>query len=198
MLDHVFTDAIGALRDALEAAMLEQLSADEHFQVDVMTGDTTWETSYGLPGEGSPPRVRVDITLDWSTWSQSSFRSWLRSEEPDEAPRIDIGIVVRLQRLAAAPDPTAVMAVVPTSSTAVGSTRLERTTPTLETNFADDLSVFDHAMEFGFEGSYELDDRTLSDGSVLDGDFAGMGGWIASLLVRLGDVPLEFNHAHTD
>lgn len=195
MLDHVFTDAIGALRDALEAALLEQLSTDEHFQVDVMTGDTTWETSYGLPGEGSPPRVRVDITLDWSTWSQSAFRSWLRSEDTDEAPRIEIGIVVRLQRLVSAPNAAAVMAVVPTTSTTVGTTSLVRTTPTVETNFSADLDIVDHAMEFGFEGSYELDDRTLSDGSVLDGDFAGMGGWIASLLVRLGDVPLEFNDA---
>ena len=81
MLDHVFTDAIGALRDALEDALLERMATDEHFQLDVMTGDTTWETSYGLPGEGTPARVRADITLDWSTWSQNPFRSWLRSEE---------------------------------------------------------------------------------------------------------------------
>ena len=77
MLDHVFVDAIGALRDALEAALLERMSPEEHFQVDVLLGDTTWETSYGLPGEGTPPRVRCDITLDWPTWSQSAFRSWL-------------------------------------------------------------------------------------------------------------------------
>lgn len=195
MLDHVFTDAIGALRDALEDAMLERLSADEHFQIDVLTGDTTWETSYGLPGEGSPPRVRADVTLDWPTWSQSAFRTWLRSEEPDEPPRIEIGIVVRVQRLASVPDATAVMAAVPETSTPVGGTCLERTAPTVETNYAADLTAIGHAMEFGFEGSYELDDRTLSDGSVLDGDFAGMGGWIASLLVRLGDVPLDFHTA---
>ena len=79
-------DAIGALRDALEAALLERMVPEERFQVDVLLGDTTWETCYGLPGEGSPPRVRADITLDWPTWSQSAFRSWLRREEPDDDP----------------------------------------------------------------------------------------------------------------
>src|SRR5215216_5503888 len=57
MLDHVFTDAIGALRDAFEGAFLERQAFEEHFQVDVLLGDVTWETSYGLPGEGLPPRV---------------------------------------------------------------------------------------------------------------------------------------------
>ena len=47
MLDHVFTDAIGALRDAFEGAFLERQAFEEHFQVDVLLGDVTWETSYG-------------------------------------------------------------------------------------------------------------------------------------------------------
>ncbi|MBI1843068.1 MAG: hypothetical protein HYR89_00410, partial [Actinobacteria bacterium] len=63
MLDHVFTDAIGALRDALEAALLERQAFEERFQVDILLGDVTWETSYGLPGEGSPPRILADISL---------------------------------------------------------------------------------------------------------------------------------------
>ena len=64
MLDHVFTDAIGALREALEAARPERLAFEERFQADVMLGDLIWETSYGLPGEGDPPRVRCDLTLE--------------------------------------------------------------------------------------------------------------------------------------
>ena len=71
MLDHVFTDAIGALREALERALLERQAFEERFQTDILLGDLTWETSYGLPGEGSPPRVRADITLDWPTWAQT-------------------------------------------------------------------------------------------------------------------------------
>src|SRR3954469_261384 len=63
MLDHVFTDAIGALRDTFENALLERQAFEEHFQADVLLGDLTWETSYGLPGEGQPPRGRADITI---------------------------------------------------------------------------------------------------------------------------------------
>ena len=195
MLDHVFTDAIGALRDALEAAMLERMSPEEHFQVDVLTGDTSWETSYGLPGERTPARVRADITLDWSTWSQSSFRSWLRSEEADEAPRIEISIVLRIQGLADLPDPASVMSVLPDESAPIGDVCLGRTAPTVETAYSLGLDAVGHAMEFAFEGSYELDDKTLGDGSLLDDHFSAMGGWIASMLVRLGDLPLTYRTA---
>ncbi len=190
MLDHVFTDAIGALRDALEGALLERLSPEEHFQVDVLTGDTTWETSYALPGEGDPARVRADITLDWPTWSQSAFRTWLRNEEPDEDPRIEIGIVLRLQGLVDLPRPDEVMGVIPDTSAPIGSVTLDRTAPTVETAYTVELEPTVHAMEFGFEGTYELDEKTLTDGSALDDHFSAMGGWIASMLVRLGDLPL--------
>lgn len=192
MLDHVFTDAIGALRDALEEAMLERMSPDEHFQIDVLTGDTTWETSYGLPGEATPARVRADITLDWPTWSQSAFRSWLRSELPDEDPRIEISVVLRLQDLEQVPDPVTVMAGVPDQSAPIGNITLERTAPTVESAYTADLEQAGHAMEFGFEGAYDLDDKTLDDGALLDDHFASMGGWIASMLVHLGDLALTY------
>ena len=39
VLDHVFTDAIGALREAFEAAFLERQPFEEHFQSDVLLGD---------------------------------------------------------------------------------------------------------------------------------------------------------------
>ena len=43
-----------------------------------------------------------------------------------------------------------------------------------------------------YEGSYELDEETLADGSVLDDHFGSMGGWITSTLVRLGDLKLQW------
>ncbi|MEX0767412.1 MAG: hypothetical protein WD029_02965, partial [Microthrixaceae bacterium] len=86
MLDHVFTDAIGALRDAMENALLERQAFEERFHTDVLLGDLTWETSYGVPGEGLPPRVRADLTLEWPTWSQTAYRSWYIEEELPEAP----------------------------------------------------------------------------------------------------------------
>src|SRR5690606_31706260 len=113
MLDHVFTDAIGALRDAVESAFLERQAFEERFQADVLLGDLTWETSYSLPGEGQPPRTRADLTLDWPTWSQTAYRSWYIGEPFDEPPRIEIEIVLRVQRLAASPDPAAVLAALP-------------------------------------------------------------------------------------
>ncbi len=75
MLDHVFSDAIGALRDAFTNAFLERQAFDEHFQSDMLLGDLVWETSYGLPGEGHPPRVVSHITLTWPSWSQANYRA---------------------------------------------------------------------------------------------------------------------------
>ncbi len=193
MLDHVFTDAIGALRDAFEGAMLERQAFEERFQVDVLLGDMTWETSYGLPGEGLPPRVQADITLEWPTWAQSAYRSWYIGEPFDEGPRIEIEIVLRVQRLAASPDPGLLLGALPPQSTAIGSERLQRSGPTLETMFSsEDLSDSEFAIEVSYEGSYELDEATLADGSILDDHFGAMGGWISSTLVRVGDIKFDF------
>ena len=192
MLDHVFTDAIGALRDAVEGAFLERQAFEERFQSDVLLGDLTWETSYSLPGEGAPPRTRADLTLDWPTWSQTAYRSWYIGETLDEPPRIEIEIVLRVQRLAASPDPQAVLAVLPQQSAAVGTSVLERSGPTIETVYDADLEDVEYAIEVSFEGTYDLDEATLTDGSLLDEHFAAMGGWIASTLVKLGDLHFEF------
>lgn len=192
MLDHVFTDAIGALRDALERALLERQAFEERFQTDVLLGDLTWETSYALPGEGQPPRVRADLTLEWPTWSQTAYRSWYIEEEFAEPPRIEIDVVLRIQRLVEAPDPARVLAVLPEESPTIGAETLTRSAPTLEVCFNDDLSQASHAIEVSYDGFYDLDESTLADGSALDHHFSAMGGWISATLVRLGDVPLQF------
>lgn len=192
MLDHVFTDAIGALRDALEKALLERQAFEERFQADVLLGDLSWETSYSLPGEGLPPRVRCDVTLDWPTWSQTAYRSWYIDEELGEPPRIEIEVVIRIQRLDAAPDPAAVVAALPLESPPIGAETMRRSGPTVEALYGDDGADTEHAIEVSYEGFYELDDTTLADGSVLDEHFSAMGGWIASVLVRAGDLPLSF------
>lgn len=192
MLDHVFTDAIGALRDAVESAMLERQAFEERFQADVLLGDLTWETSYALPGEGSPPRTRADITLDWPTWAQTAYRSWYIGDPLDEPPRIEIEIVLRVQRLAAPPDPRPVLAVLPEESSPIGRDILVRSGPTLETIYDGDLDDAEYAIEVSYEGSYDLDESVLADGSKLDEHFSSMGGWIASTLVRLGDLTFDF------
>ena len=140
MLDHVFTDAIGALRDAMENALLERQAFEERFQVDVLLGDVTWETSYGLPGEGSPPRVRADITLDWPTWAQTAYRNWYIGEPFDEPPEILVEVTLRIQRLA---EPA--RAASGPRRAARGRARrsaaetLERTGPTIEQVYGADL-----------------------------------------------------------
>ncbi len=192
MLDHVFTDAIGAVRDALEAARLERQALEERFHADILLGDVIWETSYALPGEGSPPRAQVDLTLEWPTWAQTAYRNWYLDEPFSEGPRIGIDVIFRLQRLSGVASPAVIMGALPDAGPTVGDVYLESTGPTLETVFETDLTVSSHAAEVGYHGSFELDEATLADGSALDADFAAIGGWIATALVRLGDLPLDF------
>lgn len=192
MLDHVFTDAIGALRDAFEGAMLERQAFEERFNVDMLLGDMTWETTYGLPGEGHPPRVQADITLTWPTWAQTAYRSWYIGEPLDESPRIDIEIALRVQRLADAPDAAALLAVLPELSPTIGHDHLDRSGPTIESAFPIDLDNVEYAIEVSYEGSYEVGEATLADGAVLDDHLSAMGGWISSVLVKVGDLRWNF------
>jgi len=192
MLDHVFTDAIGAMSDAMVGAFLERQAFEERFQVDVLLGDVTWETSYGLPGEGQPPRVRADITLDWPTWAQTAYRSWYIGEPFQDPPEIIVEITLRIQRLAERPDPEKVLAVLPEESPSIGTDPLERSGPTIEQVLGGDLSTSEFAFEVSYEGVVPLEEEALADGSILDERFGGMGGWVASTLVKLGDLKLTF------
>lgn len=190
MLDHVFTDAIGALSDAFETARLERTAFEERFLVDVLLGDLSWQTSYGLPGEGLPARTQADVSCSWPTWSQTAYRSWYVSEELGETPSIDVEIVLRIQRLASPPDPAVVLNILPISSPAIGEDKLTRSGPTVESVYGHSREDTEHAIEVVFEGSYELAEPILADGSMLDEHFNTLGGWIASTLVKLGDLKL--------
>ncbi|MFV0308507.1 MAG: hypothetical protein ACK5OX_12270 [Desertimonas sp.] len=203
MLDHVFTDAISALREAFEAAFLERQAFEEHFQVDVLLGDVTWETSYGLPGEGSPPRVVAHVTFDWPTWSQTAYRRWYIDEELESAPAIEMEIVLRVQRLAESPAPESLYAALPELSPLIGDGRLERAGLTVEVAHPDPADqlppedpdgVLEYAVEITYEGLYELVEEALADGTsaLLDEHFGALGGWVASTLVRLGDLQFTF------
>jgi len=194
MLDHVFTDVISALRDAFERAFLERQAFEEHFQVDVMLGDVTWETSYGLPGEGLPPRVVAHVTFDWPSWSQTAYRRWYVDENMEDQPSIEMEVVLRIQRIKDLPDLDLVRAIVPTTSPLIGDGRLERAGLTLETTHLDDEGLVEHAVEATFEGLYELAEESLADGAstLLDDHFGALGGWVAAMLVKMGDVKYTF------
>ena len=195
MLDHVFTDAIGALREAFEGAFLERQAFEEHFQVDVLLGDVTWETSYGLPGEGQPPRVISHITFDWPSWSQTAYRRWYVNETFEESPAIEMEIVFRAQRLAEQPEPAVVQRIMQDTSPLIGTGRLEQAGITVEIGYLSEPgSTPEYAIEVTYEGLYELDESTLADGAstLLDEHFGALGGWIAATLVRLGDLGLRY------
>src|SRR5207249_9965999 len=163
-------------------------------QVDILLGDVTWETSYGLPGEGMPPRVRADITLDWPTWSQTAYRSWSIGEPFDEQPEILAEIVLRVQRLARLPDLNVVLAALPAESPALGTEPLERSGPSVEQLFKPDLDPLGVAMEVSYESSYQLDESVLQDGSSLDRHLGALGRWIASKPARHVHEVLEYLH----
>jgi hypothetical protein len=194
MLDHVFTDAIGALRDAFESAFLERQAFDEHFQVDVLMGDLVWETSYGLPGEGQPPRVVAHITFDWPTTSQTAYRRWYVDEVLEQLPAIEMELVFRVQRLEQQPTPGTVLDGAPETSPLIGDGRLERAGIAVEITYdvetTDEGGHPEYAIEITYEGLYELAEETLADGSstLLDEHFGALGGWIAATLVKLADL----------
>ncbi len=195
MLDHVFSDAISALRDAFSNAFLERQAFDEHFQSDVLLGDLVWETSYGLPGEGRPPRVIAHITLTWPSWSQAIYRAWYTDEIFHESPEIEMEIVFRVQRLSSQPDASLVEGIAPIKSPQIGRSKLDREGITVEINsptLTPDKT--NYAIEITYEGSYELVEETLQDGTskLLDENFSSLGGWIATTLVKLGDLKLAF------
>ena len=192
MLDHVFTDAIDALRQSLEKALLERLAVEEHLTHDVLSGDLSFETSYGLLGEENPPRVRADLTMVWSTWSQAAFREWYVGDGFTEPPKIDIELTLRVQRLVAPPDATHLLAVTPEQGPSIGGDPLFRAGPTVEQAFPHDMTAGTSAFEVAYGGTYELDEKTLEDSALIDVEFATIGGWIASALVRLNDLGLSF------
>jgi len=191
MLDHVFTDAISALRDAFEAAFLERQPFEEHFQSDILLGDLTWETSYGLPGEGLPPHVVAHITFDWPSWSQTAYRQWYVDEVLERQPAIEIEIVFRVQNLLDAPKAQRFYGATEELSPLIGDGRLERAGITVETAFAEETrEIPEYAVEVTYEGLYELAEVTLADGAstLLDDNLGVLGGWIATTLVRLADL----------
>ncbi len=192
MLDHAFLAAVEALRRSCLLAMLDREAADERFQADLLGGDLTWETSFSLPGEGKPPRVRADVTLDWPTWSQTSYRSWRLEGELDEPPELGIEVVLRLQELLDEPDLATIGGVLDAEGPPLGGEPLRRTAPTLERLYGEDMVAVGWAVEFAYDGTYDLNEAILGDLTRLDEVLGGFGPWLASLLVRLGDLRLAF------
>jgi hypothetical protein len=192
MLDHVFTQLVASHRHAFEAALLQRQAVEERFQVDVFLGDVSFETSYSLPGEERPARIRVDTSLDWPTWSQTSYRSWAIGDEPDELPEVLVEIAFRVQGLDGVPEVAPLLGVLPPSLEVVGDEPLLRGATTIEQLLPDNRDESECAIEVSYEGPCQLDEAILDDPTGLDDALAPLGRAVASVLVRIGDLPFTF------
>jgi hypothetical protein len=198
MLDHAFLAAVDALRRSCRDAMLDRDVGEERFQAELLGGDLTWETSYALPGEGKPPRLRADITLDWPTWSQTAYRTWRVEGELDEPPELGVEVVLRLQDLIDEPDLGAIRGVLDQDGPQLGGERLRLMAPTLERVFDDELAARGWAAEFAYDGTVELAEAALGDLGQVEVLLGGFGPWLASMLVRLGDLHLAYLPPETE
>ncbi len=192
MLDHVFTQLVTSHRHAFEAALLQRQAVEERFQVDVFLGDLSFETSYSLPGEERPARIRVDTSLDWPTWSQTSYRSWAIGEEPDELPEVLVEVAFRVQMLNQVPSVQPLLDVLPDHLDAIGDERLVRLSATIEQLMTGGNEVAETAIEVSYEGSCQLEESILEDPTTLDAALAPLGREVASILVRIADLPFSF------
>jgi hypothetical protein len=190
VFDHILVDIISAIRRSFDGALLQRQAVEERFQVDVFLGDVSWETSYSLPGEEQPPRVRADVSVDWPTWSQTSYRSWSIGEPPDELPEIVIEVALRVQRLAEAPDTQMVLHALPEANPVLGVDPLVRTATTIEQVHADGSVRW--AVEATYEGSVRFSEAQLEDPGEIEPVVAGLTRWISSTLIQLADLPFSF------
>ena len=200
MLDHLLVDVIDTMRASFERALLQRQAVEERFQVDVFLGDVSWETSYSLPGEEQPPRVRADVSVDWPTWSQTSYRSWSIGEPPDELPEVVIEVALRVQRMAEAPDTEKVMAALPITGPLGDPMDLVRTATTIEQvrTDGDGAQGLRWAAEATYEGSVRFSERNLEEPSSIEPVFDALTRWIASTLISLADLPFVFLPAGED
>jgi len=195
VLDHLLVDVIGTIRASFDRALLQRQAVEERFQVDVFLGDVSWETSYSLPGEEQPPRVRADVSVDWPTWSQTSYRSWSIGEPPDELPEVVIEVALRVQRMAEAPDTEKVLAALPATGPLGDPADLVRTATTIEqmhTEADHEDAALRWAAEATYEGSLRFSDEQLDDPSMLVPVFDDLARFIASTLITLADLPFTF------
>lgn len=192
MIDHILLDVIAAIREALEGALLEQQAVEERFQIDVFLGDISFETSYSLPGEQSPPRVRADLSIEWPTWSQSAYRSWSIGEPLTDRPELVVEITLRLQRLASVPDAQLVLSAIGKEEPHFGEQLLERGGLTIEQVFDPGADTSAAAIEIAYQGACHLEEAVLEDPEKLDEQVQGLARFIASALVRLADLDLPF------
>jgi len=159
--------------------------------------DVSFETSYSLPGEERPARIRVDTSLDWPTWSQTAYRSWAIGDDPDEPPEVLVEIAFRVQGLSGGADAGPLLATLPDQLDVLGEP-LVRGPATIEHVLLDGPDDPECAIEVSYEGSCAIDEALMEDPSALDEALAPLGRDVASLLVRIADLPFTFRPVPDD
>ena len=87
----------------------------------------------------------------------------------------------------------AVTGTLPTELAVLGDEPIERGPATVERREAEPGGGgVEHAVEVSFEGSCPLDEGFLDDAGGLDDALAPLGRAVASVLIRLADLPLVF------
>ena len=185
-----------ALHRSFDHALLQRQAVEERFQVDVFLGDVSLETSYSLPGEEQPPRVRADLSLDWPTWSQTAYRCWSIGETPSELPELIVEVALRIQRLSEPPVLESVLATLPPESPHLGPDTLVRTSATIEQAYEEPgdggATPARWAVEATYEGSIRFEEHHLEDKETIGPIVEALTRWVASALVQMADLPLAF------
>jgi hypothetical protein len=182
MLDHPFFGVVAQLRETTAAAFL-QLGNEESLTSDLLSGSLAYEATFLLPGETVPLRQLVEVSLDWPTWSQTSWRAEATGEFSEEAQELIVVVTFRLLGLSRPPDATRVLAALPADAD-FGGQALRRTNLLVEHSHHVTGEVVDITAELNYEEMVDVP----ADGF----DLQGFGPWLASVLVRMGDLKLEF------
>ncbi|HMC51867.1 MAG TPA: hypothetical protein VKI64_03825, partial [Acidimicrobiales bacterium] len=112
----------------------------------------------------------------------------------EEPPELILEVGIRIQRLVSPPDVRMVLKLLPEETPALGSgsEALERAEPTVEQLFSKPPEASECSLDVTYEGALRLEEGVLEAPDALDAAFGPLARWVASTLVRLGDLPLDF------
>ncbi|MHB8190317.1 MAG: hypothetical protein ACYDHP_07860 [Ferrimicrobium sp.] len=194
MLDHLLFDFVATLNTQLGSSMLERSGLEEQLHIDILLGDASYETSYSLPGESDPPRVRVDLSIEWPTWSQSAYRSWSLGDGLNEPLELVLEVALRFSNLRdPLGDPQRLVDALPRVSPLLLTTPFELHSVATEHGIELTTNIVEHSAEALFEATLSIDEATLETPTKLQDVAATLTAWIASLLVCASDIPLTYH-----
>ncbi|TSA52217.1 MAG: hypothetical protein D4R44_06135 [Actinobacteria bacterium] len=194
VLSNVFSDAIDSLRHAFAEVFLERQPFDEHLQTDMLLGDLVWNTSYAPPHNVDPPQVIAHVMFNCPSWSQTTYRMWYVPSTDDNFPMIQIEVIFRVQHLAQQPHQDLLGHLTPPYSPVFGVSVLERKDILIQLVHSTPQKPINYSINVTYGGDYMLTEQTLvgESSDVLDAHFRTLGEWVASTLIKLGKLDLEF------